>query len=124
MIICYEEDGRQHLFHIDRTGDYTGNGVVLWLEKVDGPFPENLKQYVGGLVRVGNEIQFDQAKYDAYLASKESARLSQIAFKANLRTRRNRLRNFVDDSDPTAAEVKQAVKDLIFCFKHEGKEEI
>tara|TARA_R110000803_G_scaffold186486_1_gene248864 strand:+ start:191 stop:571 length:381 start_codon:yes stop_codon:yes gene_type:complete len=55
--------GEQQISEVKETGGYFDHARVLWDERTDGPIPSVT---VGGLVRSGNNLVFDQARQDEH----------------------------------------------------------
>lgn len=53
--------GKQEIIFIEETGGYADLVRVLWDERVDGELPEIT---LGGMVRQGKSLVFDQARMD------------------------------------------------------------
>jgi len=58
--------GTQEVIEVAPSGGYFDLSRVLWDERIDGPLPDVI---LGGMVRVGGALEFDQSVYDNYLAS-------------------------------------------------------
>lgn len=75
----------QRLVSVEPSGGAGEGGSVLWDERVDGQFPEDLIASVGGLVRQGRVLVVDAQKLAAHQAalaakaSAESARATRVA---------------------------------------------
>ena len=58
--------GQQELIEIGEGGGYFDPSRVLWDERTDGPLPEIT---LGGVVRVGNTLVFNQSRMEEHTAS-------------------------------------------------------
>lgn len=58
--------GQQEIIEIGEGGGYFDPSRVLWDEREDGPLPEIT---LGGMVREGGALAFDQARMDAHVAA-------------------------------------------------------
>jgi len=59
---------------VTESGSYFDPARVLWDERIDGPLPEIT---LGGMVRQGDTLVFDQAQMDADLLLKNPQTLAQ-----------------------------------------------
>lgn len=74
--------GAQELITIGEGGKYFDEARVLWDERTDGPLPSIT---LGGMVRNGATLTFDQARLDAHaavLAPEEAERTRRAALAA------------------------------------------
>lgn len=62
--------GAQEQIDVGEGGSYFDASRVLWDERADGPLPEIT---LGGMVRVGSSLVFDEATYAASVAVKKAA---------------------------------------------------
>jgi hypothetical protein len=67
--VLFELNGAQRLKSFESTGFPNPNSVILWDERVDGAFPENLIPSVGGLDRVGSSLVVNAQKLAAHQAA-------------------------------------------------------
>jgi hypothetical protein len=58
--------GAQEVIHIGPGGGYFDPARVLWDERTDGPMPAI---QLGGMVRVGGALAFDQTRMDQHTAA-------------------------------------------------------
>jgi hypothetical protein len=65
-ILVNSPSGSQELINVGQGGAYFEASRVLWDEREDGPLPEIA---LGGMVRVGAELAFDQARMDEHVAA-------------------------------------------------------
>lgn len=109
---------KQEIITVFEGGGYFDQSRVLWDERKDGPFPENLRDKVGGLVRSGKDLVVDQAKLDAAAAlkadndSRESARASRVALAKELLRQADLTKTF------TAAEIQALVKSIVIVLRN------
>lgn len=70
--------GAQEIIEVGDGGSYFDLARVLWDERLDGPLPAGIT--LGGMVRQGDALVFDQAVYDAWsVAMLEPSLASAIA---------------------------------------------
>lgn len=71
--------GRQEIIEVGKGGGYFDASRVLWDERIDGTLPSIT---LGGMVRTGNALEFNQSVMDAsllVLAAEEEARILEAA---------------------------------------------
>jgi len=108
ILFNHRLDGSQHL--LDSLG-VSSDQEILWDEKVDGAFPEDKIQYLGGLVRSNDQIEVDQDKWDAYQAALQA----KADKKALVQTIRNKLKN----GELTQAQQLKVMRKVLFKIMEE-----
>lgn len=58
--------GKQEIVEVSESGGYFDASRVLWDEREDGPLPDIT---IGGMVRSGDSLTFDQARMDEHVAA-------------------------------------------------------
>lgn len=67
--------GTQELITVGEGGGYFDASLVLWDERIDGALPDIT---LGGMVRDGVDLVFDQARMDQHLAVAQAADAARI----------------------------------------------
>lgn len=70
--------GTQELVEVGAGGGYFDTTRVLWDERVDGTLPAIT---LGGMVRVGGELVFDQVRMDEHIAASKPAVPQQVTMR-------------------------------------------
>ena len=126
MVNILAESGlKQRLFQVEATGRMNHPWVVLWDERMDGVFPENMVASVGGLVRVGNALQVDAQKLAAFQAAQAAAATatSQLATRvAQAKTALNGAALANGDPDLTPLQIRQILRAFRIILKDLGKQ--
>jgi len=60
--IIYELNNDQRFVEIEESGGICDDATILWDERVDGTLPESYMQYIGCLVKDGDELVPDLEK--------------------------------------------------------------
>jgi hypothetical protein len=118
-IIVDTQGGIQRVFLIQKSGSYTGSGSVIWNEKEDGLMPSNLIQFIGGLVRVENELQFNQAKWDAYQTWLSNKTQTEAARKTRVEQAQTFIKNLDLSGSLTATQIQNAIKALVVLSRND-----
>lgn len=71
--------GTQSLLNVDDSGGYFDNSLVIWNTATDGPLPESIT--IGGMVRSGKALKFDQARMDAHIAATKPPIPSEVTMR-------------------------------------------
>lgn len=117
MKILFEFNGKQRLVDVEPTGFVAAEATVLWNEKVDGRFPDNLLESVGGLDRSGNQLVVNAQK----LADHQAA-ISAVATANSARaTRVSQAKAFLNgldfSSNLSATQMTQSIRAICVLYK-------
>lgn len=109
--------GSQEILNITATGGYFDPTQVLWDERIDGIFPSELLDKLGGLVRVENELVIDEV----LLAEAMSKKQAEDELKEQKQIEFAKAAELLDTLDVnksfSAADIEAALKALIVIRK-------
>jgi len=125
-ILVDSPSGLQHFITVESPGArYFDKDKVLWDERVDGLFPENMLTSVGGLERVAGELVVNATKLSAAQAATAAANASktqkeQRVVAAKLALNQANLAN--GDADLTPQQIRQLFRFIRVILKDVGKQ--
>lgn len=113
-LIVNTPSGFQELIEISDSGSYFDDSLILWDERTSGAIPIEVQSQVGGLVkRQGGGFTFDKSKQDAQKAAQDAKKAQEDQKKSDRANAHARVKALDLSKNLSAAEVQQAVKDLI-----------
>jgi hypothetical protein len=116
-ILINDIDGLQKMLEVHKSGGYFDQSRVIWNEKVDGQFPEEHIDHIGGLSRSGNNLIFSQATYDAQQVAIQAAK-DEEENKANLKQQAiESIRSSDINGVSTIAGIKPILKAIVDYLK-------
>ena len=92
----------QKIEKVNISGSYFDSSLVLWDERTDGDFPQELEEKVGILIRVNNKLEVDTSK-ETWLAEEKDRKAKEDALKQIYEARKAEY--------PSATEVIHAILD-------------
>lgn len=81
IILVNTPSGKQELIAIGIGGDYFDPDRIVWDTRIDGPLPAIT---LGGMVRVGDVLVFDQSRMDQHLSITEPQAAAQARATAKI----------------------------------------
>lgn len=116
LLIVNQKD-EQELLVIDTGGGYFDLTKVLWDERLDGPFPQELLYKIGGLVRVDDKLEVDQKLLSSSRTSKILLAESKKKKEQQIKDALELIEGIHEDTVMTATDVKNVVKALVILAK-------
>jgi hypothetical protein len=117
--LLLEKNNIQKLFYIGMFGDFSKKDLIIWDERKDGLIPSNLVQFVGGLVRTGNLLEFNQAKWDAYQLWLANKTQTEAARKTRVEQAQTFIKNLDLSGSLTATQIQNAIKALVVLSRND-----
>jgi len=74
----------QELIEIDELGNYFDSSRVIWDERIDGIFPSDKMSEIGGLIKNGNALIFNQDLFDTDISIKDDVDMVELKAKRDL----------------------------------------
>jgi hypothetical protein len=110
-LIVNTPEGIQELIEVGYGGGYFDLSLVVWDERSHGKLSDATLSQVGGLVRSGNQVQFDSSRLAANEAKKTAKAAKEQEAVKDTADRRARIKNI--KSANSVSELRQVVQDLV-----------
>lgn len=117
MKLLFELNSKQKLVEVSKTGSVASEAVVLWDERVDGPFPSQFLPSVGGLERAGNQLVVNASKLAAFEADKAAAQQSKNQKKNKIQNAKQTLKQLNFQAPLSNAELTDGLKAVFVLLK-------
>jgi hypothetical protein len=110
-LLLERQNGDQEVRIFNDSDFFQTANTILWDERIDGPIKSDIQ--LGGMVRIGDQLQLDAGKLSANVAAKQSETDLHTTKTTQVTTLRNRIKALASQSDLTAAEEKEAIMKYI-----------
>ncbi len=72
LLVIKPGSEEREIIEVHESGSYFDESLVLWDERKDGPFPNNLKNKIQGLIRIEGVLTFSIEQESLSVSSKEA----------------------------------------------------
>jgi len=112
-LIVNAPTGVQELIEIDASGSYFDESLVVWDERKHGKLSAEQITQVGGLVRSGSTVTFDNAKFQAQKVRIDAEKSAAVAKRLAQQQAREKRKQVDWAQINTIAELKAVLKDVV-----------